>query len=54
MIMLVGISWLAGQSIYESVAAFLWAFAFWDLLYYVWLHGTIGWPGSFLDTDVLS
>jgi len=43
-----------GQSIYGSVVAFLWAFAFWGILYYVWLHGTIGWPDSFLDTDVLS
>jgi hypothetical protein len=53
MIMLGGIAWLAGQSIRAKVVAFLWTFAFWDIFYYVWLRFTIGWPASFLSSDVL-
>ena len=44
---------LVGQRIKEKAVAFLWTFAFWDIFYYVWLRFTIGWPGSFLDSDVL-
>ena len=44
---------LVGQRIKEKAVAFLWTFAFWDIFYYVWLRLTIGWPGSFLDSDVL-
>jgi len=53
MIMLGGVSWLTGKSFYERVAAFLWMFALWDIFYYIWLRVTIGWPASFLDTDLL-
>jgi hypothetical protein len=53
MIMLCGVSWLTGRNIGQRAAAFLWMFAFWDLFYYVWLRLTIGWPASFLDTDIL-
>jgi hypothetical protein len=35
------------------VAAFLWAFALWDMVYYAALWATIGWPHSVRDTDVL-
>jgi hypothetical protein len=35
------------------VAAFLWAFAFWDMVYYAVLWATIRWPHSIGDTDVL-
>jgi hypothetical protein len=35
------------------VAAFLWAFALWDLVYYAALWATIRWPHSIRDTDVL-
>jgi len=53
MVMLFGVSWLAGHGIWERAAAFLWMFAFWDIFYYVWLRLTISWPASFLDTDIL-
>jgi hypothetical protein len=33
--------------------AFLWIFAFWDLIYYAALHFTIGWPTNLTDNDVL-
>jgi hypothetical protein len=35
------------------VAAFLWAFALWDMVYYAALWATIRWPHSIRDTDVL-
>jgi hypothetical protein len=52
-VMLVAIAILVGQRIKEKAVAFLWTFAFWDIFYYVWLRFTIGWPSSFLDSDVL-
>jgi len=52
-IMLVTIAALLGQRVWQKAIAFLWAFAFWDIFYYVWLRVTIGWPGSLSDPDVL-
>jgi hypothetical protein len=53
MIMLATVALLAATTTRERWAAFLWAFAFWDLLYYVGLWTTIRWPTSFKDLDVL-
>jgi hypothetical protein len=53
MIMLGGIALLTAQSTKEKVVAFLWTFAFWDIFYYVWLRLAIGWPSSFITSDVL-
>jgi len=53
MVMLGSIAWLMVQSARERLAAFLWAFAFWDVFYYVWLRLIIGWPASLLTSDVL-
>jgi hypothetical protein len=53
LVMLGGIAWLAGQKFKAKVAAFLFAFAFWDFFYYVWLRLTIGWPGSLVSPDIL-
>lgn len=33
--------------------AFLWAFAVWEVSYYLWLRLTIGWPSSLICPDVL-
>jgi hypothetical protein len=53
MIMLGGIALLAGQRTKERIIVFLWAFAFWDFSYYVWLRLTIGWPTSLINSDML-
>jgi len=37
----------------ERFAWFCWAFAVWDLFYYVFLKLLLGWPESFLTWDVL-
>ncbi len=53
MIMLATVALLSAATTRERWAAFLWAFAFWDLLYYVGLWTTIRWPTSLKDLDVL-
>jgi hypothetical protein len=53
MIMLAAVGLLAASTTRARWAAFLWAFAFWDLFYYVGLWTTIRWPTSLKDLDVL-
>ncbi len=52
-IMLVSIALIAVKERRERWAIFFWAFAFWDIFYYVGLKLTINWPGSFATPDVL-
>lgn len=52
-VMLTMVALLAASTRRERWAAFLWAFAFWDLSYYAGLWSIIRWPTSFLDLDVL-
>ena len=52
-IMLGSIGALVGRGFKERFAIFLWAFAFWDLFYYVWLWYLIKWPLSLTTSDVL-
>lgn len=52
-IMLAAVGLLAASTTRARWAAFLWAFAFWDLFYYVGLWTTIRWPTSLKDLDVL-
>lgn len=52
-LMLVIIAFLVGQSWFEKIIAFLWAFAFWDLFYYLSLYLLIKWPPTFTTIDVL-
>lgn len=53
MLMLVSVAMLAAPKQRERWAAFFWAFAIWDIFYYVGLWGTIRWPASLRDLDVL-
>jgi hypothetical protein len=53
MIMLTMVALLAGSTRRDRWAAFLWAFALWDISYYAGLWATIRWPTSLLDLDVL-
>ena len=52
-IMLAAVGALAGRSRWEKFSWFLIAFGVWDILYYVWLKVTIGWPATMIDWDVL-
>jgi len=51
--MLVSVAFLSAAKARERWAAFLWAFAIWDLSYYAALWATVRWPGSLRDLDVL-
>jgi len=53
LIMLLAIGFLAGRNASERFAWFLYAFAIWDIFYYVFLWLLIGWPSSLMTYDVL-
>ena len=43
----------AGKSWWVRLAHFMWAFAFWDIFYYVWLYALLRWPSGPMTIDVL-
>ena len=51
-VMLVAVAYLAAHGFARRLAAFLVAFAAWDLAYYAFLRVLTGWPTSLADTDV--
>ncbi|HLN85533.1 MAG TPA: hypothetical protein VK200_03705 [Candidatus Limnocylindrales bacterium] len=53
MVMLISVALLSAKSWSERSAVFLWAFAIWDIGYYLGLWLTVGWPPSLLSPDVL-
>jgi hypothetical protein len=53
LVMLVSFALLAAPKARERWAAFLWAFAIWDIAYYAGLWATVRWPASLRDLDVL-
>lgn len=52
-IMLVGAGVMAGKVFTDRFAWFIYAFAIWDIFYYVFLKVLINWPESFLTWDIL-
>jgi len=53
MLMLVSVAMLAASRTSARWAAFLWAFALWDIAYYAGLWATVRWPASLTEGDVL-
>lgn len=53
LIMLIAIAMLAGKKAKEKFAYFFFAFAIWDIFYYIWLKVTLNWPSSLMTWDVL-
>lgn len=53
MIMLIGIAVLAGRTVTERFAWFIYCFAVWDIFYYVLLKVMLNWPGSLMTWDIL-
>jgi hypothetical protein len=51
MLIMVGV--IAGKNALQRFACFLFAFAVWDIFYYVWLKVLLNWPASFLTWDLL-
>jgi len=52
-VMLLSIGMLAGRSLYERLAFFIYCFGIWDIFYYVFLKLLIGWPDSLFTWDIL-
>ena len=52
-IMLLGIALIAGKTVIARFAYFIYAFAIWDIFYYVFLYLLIQWPPQLLTWDVL-
>lgn len=52
-LMLGCIALLTVRGIKERWAVFLWAFAIWDISYYLSLRLSVGWPSSLKTSDVL-
>ncbi len=52
-IMLLAVAVIAGRKAREKFAYFIYAFAIWDIFYYVWLKATLDWPASLMTWDVL-
>ena len=52
-IMLLSVAFLAVKAFKERCAVFFWAFAAWDIFYYVGLWLAVRWPGSLTTPDVL-
>lgn len=53
LIMLLGIGIIAGRNTGERFAWFLYAFAIWDIFYYVFLKVILDWPESLFTWDIL-
>ena len=53
LVMLVSVAMLAATRTSARWAAFLWAFALWDIAYYAGLWATVRWPASLTEGDVL-
>ncbi|MCB9262841.1 MAG: hypothetical protein H6607_10745 [Flavobacteriales bacterium] len=52
-VMLIGVGYLAGHNKNTRFGWFLYAFALWDIFYYVFLKLFLGWPASVATWDVL-
>jgi len=52
-LMLAGTGVMAGKTFSSRFAWFIYAFAVWDIFYYVFLKILIGWPESFMTWDIL-
>lgn len=53
LVMLLTVGLVAGKKFQSRLGYILLTFGLWDIFYYVWLKVFIGWPRSFMDTDLL-
>lgn len=51
--MLLSVGILAGKTVSQRFGWFIYSFAVWDIIYYVFLYLILGWPESLLTWDVL-
>ena len=52
-VMIVGVAALAGTDRWERFLCFSLVFGIWDILYYVCLYVTLGWPSTLSTPDIL-
>jgi len=52
-IMLVSIGAIAGKTLPQQFAYFLYSFGIWDIIYYIALKIFLNWPASLFDWDIL-
>ena len=52
-IMLLGIGLLTGKTSSQKFSFFIYCFAIWDIVYYVFLKMFLNWPGSLSTWDIL-
>jgi len=53
LVMLAAIGWFGARRGTARFAVFLYAFAVWDIFYYLFLYLLIGWPSTLLEWDLL-
>lgn len=53
MVMLVSVAALAARRLAVAVAWFIFAFAVWDIFYYLFLYLLMGWPSTLMTWDIL-
>ncbi len=53
MVMLLSVSVIAGKTLSQCFAYFIYCFGLWDIFYYVFLYLLLGWPASLLTWDIL-
>jgi len=53
LLMLLSVSLLAGKTALRRFAYFIYAFAVWDIAYYLFLKLLLNWPESFMTMDIL-
>jgi len=53
LIMLLSVGAISGKNFSQRFAWFIYSFAVWDLIYYVFLYLIIGWPESLFTWDIL-
>jgi len=51
--MLLSVGIIAGKNFSQRFAWFLYSFAVWDIIYYIFLYFILGWPENLLTWDVL-
>ena len=51
--MLLSVGIIAGKNFSQCFAWFIYSFAVWDIIYYVFLYLILGWPESLLTWDIL-
>lgn len=52
-IMLLVVGWITGKNFTTRFAYFIYAFAIWDIYYYIFLKMVLGWPENLLTWDIL-